>query len=107
MLSNSMVSEIGMCIRFKFYFSREDIAAKSGRWTSQECFDHFNYFYLRGQLATVVARTTIAPNFITDHTSPAPAPQKPQVLSIDPIEQQLLGYMSVRDDFERVHFVVF
>ena len=82
-------------------YVREDIADKVRNHTPQECQEHYVRFYLQGASSMCALSQYSKP--INDHTSPRALPpithEKP--VSLEPVEQQLLGYMVLRDDFER------
>ncbi|TPP63993.1 Transcriptional adaptor 2 (Ada2) [Fasciola gigantica] len=82
----------------------EDVAFKVETKTPQECMQHYSNYYLSGPCYFALAsdRST---SRVTDHTchsnqhSPA-HPHSPMV-HVEVEDQQLLGYMPARGDFER------
>ncbi|VDL94653.1 unnamed protein product, partial [Schistocephalus solidus] len=80
----------------------EDVSDKCVKKSPKECFDHYNTFYLHGVLAKVLFSGASKPSHVTDHTSsPQSTPDKNSKVPLEPLEQQLLGYMVLRDDFEK------
>ncbi|KAK4336726.1 hypothetical protein RND71_043627 [Anisodus tanguticus] len=86
-----------------------DISSFIGSKTTEEVKDHFITFYVYGNIGKntwdVLKNTTLE---INDHTceddrpiSPSFLSNLPDIKSIEPIQQQQLGYMPKRDDFER------
>ncbi|VDN12144.1 unnamed protein product [Dibothriocephalus latus] len=85
------------------YIKGEDVSDKCVKKSPKECFDHYNTFYLHGVLAKVLSNGVSKPSHVTDHTnSPQSSPDKNSKVPLEPLEQQLLGYMVLRDDFEKV-----
>nr|CDS27534.1 transcriptional adapter 2 beta [Hymenolepis microstoma] len=78
-----------------------DIAAKCNRHTPQECFEHYDKFYLHGPNASLLCGNISDFNTVLDHSSPLKPVSQERPVQLEPIEQQLLGYMVMRDDFER------
>ncbi|XP_013407297.1 transcriptional adapter 2-beta-like [Lingula anatina] len=84
----------------------EDIAEQVGHSTPEECCEHYFTFYVKGNIgkATLPNENTTK---ITDHTGPDSGPLSPSLttplpsVDIPQNEQQELGYMPLRDDFER------
>ncbi|CAL1529449.1 unnamed protein product [Lymnaea stagnalis] len=79
--------------------------------TSAECEDHYRRFYINGVIGDATLQEVPRPS-ITDHSSANGAlagPLSPSLtIPITPLEigqqqQQELGYMPLRDDFEREH----
>uniref|UniRef100_A0A5K3F052 SANT domain-containing protein n=1 Tax=Mesocestoides corti TaxID=53468 RepID=A0A5K3F052_MESCO len=79
----------------------EDIAENCSNRDAQECYEHYSSFYLHGCFAGVLSQNNCHSNFVTDHTTPILTSCHEKSISLEPIEQQLLGYMVLRDDFER------
>ncbi|KAL7061192.1 hypothetical protein AAHC03_010290 [Spirometra sp. Aus1] len=81
----------------------EDVSEKCVKKSPKECFDHYNTSYLHGVLAKVLSSGVSKPSHVTDHTSsPQSSPDKTsKFVPLEPLEQQLLGYMVLRDDFEK------
>ncbi|XP_037385411.1 transcriptional adapter 2-beta [Talpa occidentalis] len=84
----------------------EDMAAHVGAArTPQEVMEHYVSMYIHGNLGRACIPDTI-PNRVTDHTCPGGAPLSPSLttplppLDISAAEQQQLGYMPLRDDYE-------
>ncbi|XP_060771924.1 transcriptional adapter 2-beta [Neoarius graeffei] len=84
----------------------EDMAAHVGASrTPQEVMDHYVTMYIHGNLGKACIPELI-PNRVTDHTCPGGAPLSPSLtappppLELTPAEQQQLGYMPLRDDYE-------
>ncbi|XP_061106783.1 transcriptional adapter 2-beta [Conger conger] len=84
----------------------EDMAAHVGASrTPQEVMDHYVNMYTHGNLGKACIPDSI-PNRVTDHTCPSGGPLSPSLttplplLDISVAEQQQLGYMPLRDDYE-------
>ncbi|KAK1175508.1 transcriptional adapter 2-beta [Acipenser oxyrinchus oxyrinchus] len=84
----------------------EDMAAHVGASrTPQEGMDHYVSMYIHGNLGKACIPDSI-PNRVTDHTCPSGGPLSPSLttplppLDISIAEQQQLGYMPLRDDYE-------
>ncbi|XP_036407476.1 transcriptional adapter 2-beta [Megalops cyprinoides] len=84
----------------------EDMAAHVGASrTPQEVMDHYVSMYIHGNLGKACIPDSI-PNRVTDHTCPSGGPLSPSLttplppLDISVAEQQQLGYMPLRDDYE-------
>ncbi|TRY99650.1 hypothetical protein DNTS_018055, partial [Danionella cerebrum] len=84
----------------------EDMAAHVGASRShQEVMDHYVSMYIHGNLGKACIPDSI-PNRVTDHTCPSGGPLSPSLttplppLDISLVEQQQLGYMPLRDDYE-------
>ncbi|RXM36286.1 Transcriptional adapter 2-beta [Acipenser ruthenus] len=84
----------------------EDMAAHVGASrTPQEVMDHYVSMYIHGNLGKACIPDSI-PNRVTDHTCPSGGPLSPSLttplppLDISIAEQQQLGYMPLRDDYE-------
>ncbi|KAL4660938.1 transcriptional adapter 2-beta [Arapaima gigas] len=84
----------------------EDMAAHVGAArTPQEVMDHYVTMYIHGNLGKACIPDSI-PNRVTDHTCPNGGPLSPSLttplppLDISVAEQQQLGYMPLRDDYE-------
>ena len=73
--------------------------------TPQEVMEHYVSMYIHGNLGKACIPDTI-PNRVTDHTCPSGGPLSPSLttplppLDISVAEQQQLGYMPLRDDYE-------
>lgn len=73
--------------------------------TPQEVMEHYVTMYIHGNLGKACIPELI-PNRVTDHTCPGGAPLSPSLtappppLELTPAEQQQLGYMPLRDDYE-------
>ncbi|KAB1282608.1 Transcriptional adapter 2-beta [Camelus dromedarius] len=85
---------------------KEDMAAHVGASrTPQEVMEHYVSMYIHGNLGKACIPDTI-PNRVTDHTCPSGGPLSPSLttplppLDISVAEQQQLGYMPLRDDYE-------
>uniref|UniRef100_A0A9L0S7G0 Transcriptional adaptor 2B n=3 Tax=Equus TaxID=9789 RepID=A0A9L0S7G0_HORSE len=85
---------------------QEDMAAHVGASrTPQEVMEHYVSMYIHGNLGKACIPDTI-PNRVTDHTCPSGGPLSPSLttplppLDISVAEQQQLGYMPLRDDYE-------
>ncbi|CAG5123624.1 unnamed protein product [Candidula unifasciata] len=79
--------------------------------TTTECEDHYRRFYINGAIGGATLQEVPRPN-ITDHTATngvLAGPLSPSLtIPVTPLEvglqqQQELGYMPYRDDFEREH----
>ncbi|XP_061525147.1 transcriptional adapter 2-beta [Phycodurus eques] len=84
----------------------EDMAAHVGAGrTPQEVMDHYVTMYIHGNLGKACIPDSI-PNRVTDHTCPGGGALSPSLtvplppLDIGLAEQQQLGYMPLRDDYE-------
>ncbi|KAJ8008065.1 hypothetical protein DPEC_G00100900 [Dallia pectoralis] len=84
----------------------EDMAAHVGASrTPQEVMDHYVSMYIHGNLGKACIPDSI-PNRVTDHTCPGGGPLSPSLttplppLDVTLSEQQQLGYMPLRDDYE-------
>ncbi|XP_066576169.1 transcriptional adapter 2-beta [Amia ocellicauda] len=84
----------------------EDMAAHVGASrTPQEVMEHYVSMYIHGNLGKACIPDSI-PNRVTDHTCPSGGPLSPSLttplppLDISIVEQQQLGYMPLRDDYE-------
>ncbi|XP_029113310.1 transcriptional adapter 2-beta [Scleropages formosus] len=84
----------------------EDMATHVGASrTPQEVMDHYVSMYIHGNLGKACIPDSI-PNRVTDHTCPNGGPLSPSLttplppLDISVAEQQQLGYMPLRDDYE-------
>uniref|UniRef100_A0A3B1KJK4 Transcriptional adapter n=1 Tax=Astyanax mexicanus TaxID=7994 RepID=A0A3B1KJK4_ASTMX len=84
----------------------EDMAAHVGASrTPQEVMDHYVSMYIHGNLGKACIPDNI-PNRVTDHTCPGGGPLSPSLttplppMDISVAEQQQLGYMPLRDDYE-------
>lgn len=85
---------------------QEDMAAHVGASrTPQEVMEHYVTMYIHGNLGKACIPDSI-PNRVTDHTCPSGGPLSPSLttplppLDISLVEQQQLGYMPLRDDYE-------
>lgn len=73
--------------------------------TPQEVMEHYVTMYIHGNLGKACIPDSI-PNRVTDHTCPSGGPLSPSLttplppLDISMVEQQQLGYMPLRDDYE-------
>lgn len=73
--------------------------------TPQEVMEHYVTMYIHGNLGKACIPDSI-PNRVTDHTCPSGGPLSPSLttplppLDISLAEQQQLGYMPLRDDYE-------
>lgn len=73
--------------------------------TPQEVMEHYVTMYIHGNLGKACIPDSI-PNRVTDHTCPSGGPLSPSLttplppLEINLAEQQQLGYMPLRDDYE-------
>lgn len=71
----------------------------------QEIMEHYVTMYIHGNLGKACIPDSI-PNRVTDHTCPSGGPLSPSLttplppLDISLVEQQQLGYMPLRDDYE-------
>lgn len=87
----------------------EDTAAFVGRKTAEEVRDHYIAVYVGGTVGKVVWSSVTDSYKITDHTvdpkdgplSPSLTVPLPKIAELSLAEQQHLGYMPKRDDFER------
>ncbi|VDM31480.1 unnamed protein product [Hydatigera taeniaeformis] len=79
----------------------EDISDKCSHHGPQDCYEHYANFYLRGPLAATGCGHVSQLNSVNDHTSSSPVVSREKPVLLEPVEQQLLGYMVLRDDFER------
>ncbi|KAK2083766.1 Transcriptional adapter 2-beta [Saguinus oedipus] len=85
----------------------EDMAAHVGAsMTPQEMMEHYVSMYIHGNLGKACIPDTI-PNRVTDHTCPSGGPLSPSLTTpLPPLDisvaeqQQQLGYMPLRDDYE-------
>ncbi|KAM6949315.1 transcriptional adapter 2-beta [Aplochiton taeniatus] len=84
----------------------EDMATHVGASrTPQEVMDHYVSMYIHGNLGKACIPDSI-PNRVTDHTCPSGGPLSPSLttplppLDVTLAEQQQLGYMPLRDDYE-------
>uniref|UniRef100_A0A3Q2VEB8 Transcriptional adapter n=2 Tax=Haplochromini TaxID=319058 RepID=A0A3Q2VEB8_HAPBU len=84
----------------------EDMADHVGASrTPQEVMEHYVTMYIHGNLGKACIPDSI-PNRVTDHTCPSGGPLSPSLttplppLDISLVEQQQLGYMPLRDDYE-------
>ncbi|XP_077445539.1 transcriptional adapter 2-beta [Stigmatopora argus] len=84
----------------------EDMAAHVGAGrTPQEVMDHYVTMYIHGNLGKACISDSI-PNRVTDHTCPGGGALSPSLtvplppLDVSSSEQQQLGYMPLRDDYE-------
>ncbi|KAM4612352.1 transcriptional adapter 2-beta isoform 1-T1 [Polymixia lowei] len=84
----------------------EDMATHVGASrTPQEVMEHYVTMYIHGNLGKACIPDNI-PNRVTDHTCPSGGPLSPSLttplppLDITLAEQQQLGYMPLRDDYE-------
>ncbi|XP_061665119.1 transcriptional adapter 2-beta [Syngnathoides biaculeatus] len=84
----------------------EDMAAHVGAGrTPQEVMDHYVTMYIHGNLGKACIPDSI-PNRVTDHTCPGGGALSPSLtvplppLDVGLAEQQQLGYMPLRDDYE-------
>ncbi|XP_068612241.1 transcriptional adapter 2-beta [Brachionichthys hirsutus] len=84
----------------------EDMATHVGASrTPQEVMEHYVTMYIHGNLGKACIPDSI-PNRVTDHTCPSGGPLSPSLttplppLDIGLAEQQQLGYMPLRDDYE-------
>ncbi|KAJ3585250.1 hypothetical protein NHX12_013971 [Muraenolepis orangiensis] len=73
--------------------------------TPQEVMEHYVTMYIHGNLGKACIPDSI-PNRVTDHTCPGGGPLSPSLttplppLDVSLAEQQQLGYMPLRDDYE-------
>lgn len=73
--------------------------------TPQEVMEHYVTMYIHGNLGKACIPESI-PNRVTDHTCPSGGPLSPSLttplppLDINLADQQQLGYMPLRDDYE-------
>ncbi|XP_067847341.1 transcriptional adapter 2-beta [Heptranchias perlo] len=83
----------------------EDMAAHVGARAPPEVMEHYVSMYIHGNLGRACIPDSI-PNRVTDHTCPTGGPLSPSLttplppLDITVAEQQQLGYMPLRDDYE-------
>uniref|UniRef100_A0A3P9BPM2 Transcriptional adaptor 2B n=1 Tax=Maylandia zebra TaxID=106582 RepID=A0A3P9BPM2_9CICH len=91
---------------FLFVTFQEDMADHVGASrTPQEVMEHYVTMYIHGNLGKACIPDSI-PNRVTDHTCPSGGPLSPSLttplppLDISLVEQQQLGYMPLRDDYE-------
>ncbi|ELR45962.1 Transcriptional adapter 2-beta [Bos mutus] len=84
----------------------EDMAAHVGTSrTPQEVMEHYIIMYIHGNLGKACIPDSI-PNRVTDHTCPSGGPLSPSLttplppLDISVAEQQQLGYMPLRDEYD-------
>ncbi|XP_014062000.1 transcriptional adapter 2-beta [Salmo salar] len=84
----------------------EDMATHVGASrTPQDVMDHYVGMYIHGNLGKACVPDSI-PNRVTDHTCPSGGPLSPSLTTpLPPLdvtlgEQQQLGYMPLRDDYE-------
>uniref|UniRef100_A0A8C4ZUA5 Transcriptional adapter n=1 Tax=Gadus morhua TaxID=8049 RepID=A0A8C4ZUA5_GADMO len=84
----------------------EDMATHVGASrTPQEVMEHYVTMYIHGNLGKACIPDNI-PNRVTDHTCPSGGPLSPSLttplppLDVSLAEQQQLGYMPLRDDYE-------
>lgn len=84
-----------------YNFLRLDISAKCGHHTPQECYEHYDKFYLQGPNISLLKGNISDYDTVLDHSSPLKPSGQERPVQLEPIEQQLLGYMIMRDDFER------
>ncbi|VDK34121.1 unnamed protein product [Taenia asiatica] len=85
----------------RFHQLREDISDKCSHRSPQDCYEHYADFYLQGPLAPTLCGHAPQMNSVNDHTSFSPVVGREKPVLLEPVEQQLLGYMVLRDDFER------
>lgn len=84
----------------------EDVSSHVETRTQLECEEHYVKFYIQGNIGKATFPSDTGSK-ITDHTTPAGGPLSPSItmplppLDLPPQEQQELGYMPHRDDFER------
>ncbi|KAM3177052.1 hypothetical protein ACTXT7_005258 [Hymenolepis weldensis] len=78
-----------------------DISSKCGYHTPQECYEHYDKFYLHGPNISLLKGNISDCDTVLDHSSPLKPSGLERPVQLEPIEQQLLGYMIMRDDFER------
>ncbi|KAL5960695.1 Transcriptional adapter 2-beta [Taenia solium] len=79
----------------------EDISDKCSHRSPQDCYEHYADFYLQGPLAPTLCGHGPQMSSVDDHTSFSPVDGREKPVLLEPVEQQLLGYMVLRDDFER------
>lgn len=83
-----------------------DVAYHVETRTAKECEDHYSNYYIRGNIGKATFPSDSG-NKITDHSCPDGGPLSPSIttplppLELSLQEQQELGYMPLRDDFER------
>ncbi|XP_041353664.1 transcriptional adapter 2-beta-like [Gigantopelta aegis] len=86
----------------------DDVSSHVESKTSAECENHYLTFYVHGNIGKATFPTDYKFK-VTDHTCPDGGPLSPSItVPIAPVEmtiqeQQELGYMPFRDDFEREH----
>uniref|UniRef100_A0A8C6CYN7 Transcriptional adapter 2-beta n=1 Tax=Moschus moschiferus TaxID=68415 RepID=A0A8C6CYN7_MOSMO len=92
--------------KYCVYCLADDMAAHIGASrTPQEVMEHYISVYIDGNLGKACIPDTI-PNRVTDHTCPSGGPLYPSLttplppLDILVAEQQQLGYMPLRDEYE-------
>jgi len=84
----------------------EDVAGHVKERSAEDCKDHYYTFFIHGNIGKVTFKNDIA-NRVTDHTTPDGGPLSPSLTTpLPPMEltlqeQHELGYMPLRDDFER------
>lgn len=87
--------------------SRQDVSQKVETKTAEECCKHFFRFFVHGRMGKAFIDPR-RPSSVQDHTTSEGAPLSPSLYTVlppadlSPEEQQLLGFMPKRDDFERV-----
>lgn len=87
----------------------EDTAGMVGRRSADEVRDHFISYYVKGRVGRVTWSLASRDKYqAEDHTcsrdghlSPSLTTPLPSIPELSPLEQQHLGYMPKRDDFER------
>ncbi len=76
-----------------------------------ECRDHYYNYYIHGSVGKVTFPNEHKFDKVTDHTLPENGPLSPTLTSpqppveLTPQEISELGYMPLRDDFERVRLL--
>ena len=76
-------------------------------FASTECQQHYHVYYLHGNIGQATLTNQEPAKRVIDHTCPNGGPLSPSLSTsssapdITPIEQHELGYMPLRDDFER------
>ncbi|VEL42210.1 unnamed protein product, partial [Protopolystoma xenopodis] len=89
------------------WYFLEDIADKVETRSPEECMEHYKFFYLGGNLGSEILADLNRSHRVTDHTSQnlsclSPLQYRTATIAyLGAEEQQLLGYMPFRDDFER------
>ncbi|XP_014669323.1 PREDICTED: transcriptional adapter 2-beta-like isoform X2 [Priapulus caudatus] len=84
----------------------EDAAAHVGTKTADETRDHYYAFFIHGNIGKVTLPTESAVD-VTDHTCPNGGPLSPSLATkvtaadVSPEDQRQLGFMPLREDFER------